>query len=68
MISILISLILWGLVFYVLNWALSYIALPEPFAKVAQVILVVAAVLVVLGLLTGASWSVFPLAKSFRSS
>jgi hypothetical protein len=49
----LISLVIWGLIFYVLYWGLSKIALPEPFGKVATVILVLAAVIVVIGILTG---------------
>jgi len=52
-IALLISLIIWGLIFYVLWWALARIALPEPFNKVATVILVVAAVVILIGLLTG---------------
>ncbi len=52
-IALLISVVLWGIIFYVLWWGLSKIVLPEPFAKVATVILVLAAVIVAIGLLTG---------------
>lgn len=52
-ISLLLSIVLWGIIFYILFWGLGKIALPEPFAKVATVILVLAAVVVVIGLLTG---------------
>lgn len=52
-ITLLLSLIIWGLIFYVIWWGLAKIALPEPFAKVATVVLVVAAIIVVIGLLTG---------------
>lgn len=52
-IAILISLIIYGLIFWILWWGLGQIALPEPFAKVATVILVVAAMVVIIGLLVG---------------
>lgn len=51
--AILITLVIWGLVFYVLWWGLSVIALPEPFNKIATVILVLAVVIVVIGTLMG---------------
>jgi hypothetical protein len=51
--SLLISLVIWGLIFWLLYWALGSIAVPEPFNKVANVILVVATVVVIIGLLTG---------------
>lgn len=40
----LMTLIIVGLVFWLFFWLISYIGLPEPFAKVAKVILAVAAV------------------------
>ena len=52
-ISLLLSLVVWGLIFWILWWAISTIGIPEPFHKVAVVILVVAAVIIVIGLLTG---------------
>lgn len=52
-IAILISLIIYGLIFWILWWGLGQIALPEPFAKVATVVLVIAAIVVIIGLLTG---------------
>lgn len=51
--ALLLSIVIWGLVFWLLWWALGVIGLPEPFAKVATVILVIAAIIVILGLLTG---------------
>ena len=51
--SVLIYLIVWGLIFGVLWWGLAQIALPEPFGKVARVVLVVLTVLVLLNLLLG---------------
>jgi hypothetical protein len=40
MLPILIKLIIAGLIAYVLFWALSRIGLPEPFGKIALVIIV----------------------------
>jgi hypothetical protein len=40
-----------GLCFWLLNWLIGYIGLPEPFAKVAKVILAVAAVLFLINVL-----------------
>jgi hypothetical protein len=51
--AILLSLVIWGLIFWILWWALGAVGIPEPFHKVAVVILVVAAVVIVIGLLTG---------------
>jgi hypothetical protein len=53
LIDLLIYLVLWGLVLYVLWWAIGKIGLPEPFGKIATVILVVITVLVLLGPLLG---------------
>lgn len=53
MINLLLYLIVWGLIFYVLWWALGKIALPEPFSKIATVILVLFIVIVLLNLLLG---------------
>jgi hypothetical protein len=52
-IALLITLIIWGLIFWLLWWALGAVGIPEPFHKVAVVILVLAAVVVVIGILTG---------------
>jgi hypothetical protein len=52
-IALLLSLVIWGIIFWLLWWLLGVIALPEPFAKVAIVILALAAVSVIIGLLTG---------------
>jgi hypothetical protein len=53
LIAILLSLVIWGLIFFVIWWGLGQVALPEPFNKVATVIVVVAVVIVVIGLLMG---------------
>lgn len=52
-IALLLSLVVWGVIFYVLWWGLGKIGLPEPFAKVITVVLVIAAIVVVIGLLMG---------------
>lgn len=53
----LISLLLWiviaGLIFWLLWWLVGYVGLPEPFNKVARVVLAVAAVLFLISLLLG---------------
>ncbi len=59
-ISLLLTLIIWGLIFYVLFWGLGAAGISEPFNKVARVILIVAAVVIVIGLLTGSVHS-FPI-------
>lgn len=53
LISLLVTVIILGLIFYVVFWALGKIALPEPFNKVAVVIVVLIAVVMLLGLLFG---------------
>lgn len=53
LLALLISLVIWGLIFYLLWWGIGMVGLPEPFSKVATVILVVASIIVVIGLLTG---------------
>ncbi len=52
-ISLLVSVVIWGLVFWLLWWLLGQIGLPEPFNKVAIVILAIAAVVIILGLFMG---------------
>jgi hypothetical protein len=46
-----VYLIVAGLIFWLLWWLIGYVGLPEPFNKVAHVVLAVAAVLVVIGIL-----------------
>ena len=50
MITLLLSLVIWGIIFYVLWWALGLIGLPEPFNKIAVVVLVIATVYVLIHL------------------
>lgn len=46
-----ILLIVAGLIFWLLLWLVNFVGLPEPFNKVARVILAIAAVAVVCGIL-----------------
>lgn len=48
-----VYLIVAGLIFWLLWWLVDYVGIPEPFHKVAKVILAVLAVLVLIGLLLG---------------
>jgi hypothetical protein len=50
-VMILVYLIVAGLIFGLLWWLVGYVGLPEPFNKVARVILAVLAVLVIIGIL-----------------
>jgi cytochrome b subunit of formate dehydrogenase len=51
MVTVIIYLIVAGLVFWLLWWLVGYVGLPEPFRRVANVVLAIAAVLVVIGVL-----------------
>lgn len=53
LIHIIVYLVVWGLILYVLWWGVGKIGLPEPFGKIATVVLVVLTVLVLLNLLMG---------------
>jgi hypothetical protein len=53
LLSVLLQLIVVGLICYLLWWLIGYIGLPEPFDKVARVIIAVVAVVFIIGLLTG---------------
>jgi predicted membrane protein len=50
-VSIIVGLIVAGLVFWLLWFLLDYCAIPEPFNKIAHVILMILAVCVIIGLL-----------------
>ncbi len=51
LVTVIVYLIVAGLVFWLLWWLVGYVGLPEPFAKVANIVLAVAAVLVIIGVL-----------------
>ena len=50
-ITVVVYLIVAGLIFWLLWWLVNYIAPPEPFRKIANVVLAILAVLVVCSLL-----------------
>lgn len=50
-VMIFVYLLVAGLIFGLLWWLVDYIAPPEPFAKVARVVLAILAVLVIIGIL-----------------
>jgi len=49
----LLYLVVWGLILYVLWWGVGKVGLPEPFGKIALVVLVVITVVVLINLLLG---------------
>ncbi len=51
LVSIVVYLIVVGLVLWLLHWLIGYCGIPEPFNKVARVILAVVAVLLIISLL-----------------
>lgn len=53
LLAMLLTLVIWGLILWILWWGLGQVALPEPFNKVAVVILVLASIVIVIGILTG---------------
>ncbi len=55
LLSLLITLVIAGLIFYLIWWFLGYIGLPAPFDKVARVIVGLAALIFLLDLLLGMS-------------
>lgn len=52
-IGLLVTVIVLGLVFYLLWWLIGVVGLPEPFNKVAQIIVALVVVVVLLSLLFG---------------
>lgn len=53
LITLVIYLIIIGLIFYVIWWALSQVPMPEPFGTICRVLVVLIAVLVCVSLLLG---------------
>ena len=50
-VTVILYLIIAGVIFWLLHWAIGYVGIPEPFNKVARVILVILAIFVVIGIL-----------------
>jgi hypothetical protein len=46
-----IILIVAGVIFWLLTWLIDYCQIPEPFRRIARVVLAIAAVVVVIGVL-----------------
>jgi len=53
LIGLLVTVVILGVVFYVLWWLVGVIGLPEPFNKVAMVLIALIAVVILLSLLFG---------------
>lgn len=53
LISLLITLVVVGLIAWLLWWLIGYVGLPEPFAKIANVIIAVVVVVFLIDLLLG---------------
>ena len=53
LIGLLVWLVVLGLIFWLVWWFVNYIGLPEPFAKVARVIVALVAFLILIYLLLG---------------
>jgi len=50
-VTIVLYLIVGGMVFWLLDWLIGYCRIPEPFNKIARVVLAVLAVFVIIGIL-----------------
>jgi len=50
-VTVIVYLVVGGLVFWLLRWLIDYVGLPEPFRKIANVILAILAVMVIIGIL-----------------
>lgn len=55
LLSLLVTLVLGGLVFWLCWWFVGYIGLPEPFNKVARVVIGLFALIFLLNLVMGVS-------------
>lgn len=53
LLSLIITLVIVGLIFYLFFWAVGAIGLPEPFSKIITALIVLAAVVYLIGVLTG---------------
>ena len=58
-VSAVIWIIVAGLIFWLLTWLIAYVGLPEPFAKVAKVVIAVAAVIILINALLSIAGSPF---------
>lgn len=51
LLSIFVQLVIAGLIFWVLSWAIEKIGVPEPFNKILKVVLILIAVIIVINAL-----------------
>jgi hypothetical protein len=51
--GLVVTIVIVGLIFYLCFWAIGAIGLPEPFAKIVTALIVLAAVVYLIGVLTG---------------
>lgn len=51
--SLIVTIVIVGLIFWLVWWFLAQVGLPEPFNKVATVLLALAAIVFLIGILTG---------------
>ncbi len=60
-VTVIVYLVVAGLIFWLLNFLIDYISPPEPFLKIAKVVLVVLGVMVCIGLLLSLVGGVGPI-------
>jgi len=65
LIPLLISLVIAGLIFWLILWFIDYVGVPEPFNKVIKVVLGLVVLLYLLSILTG--YGPHPVFPMFRS-
>ncbi len=53
LVTLLITLVIAGLIFWLLFWFIGFVGLPEPFAKVAKVIIALVAVVFLINAMLG---------------
>lgn len=56
LVSLLIFVLVFGLIAYLIFWAMGYLGVPEPIRKVVTVIVVVVGILLLLSHLPGVGW------------
>ena len=66
MISLLITLVIYGLIFYAIWWFVGYVGLPAPFDKVVRVVIALIALIVVVDLLLGLQGGGFGFSRPLR--
>lgn len=57
--SFVLTIVIVGLVFWLLLWLIDFVGLPEPFNKVAKVVLAVVGVLILVNFLLGLTGAPF---------